>query len=150
MSQNQQFQVNASHVVYEVFNDEILAINLDKGTYYSLRGSGSQIWSMMLAGATSATITKAFSGAHGADPTEVENEVERFLAQLVDHELIAPSTAPRPEVTGPALPASGGQAFQPPLVEIFTDMQDLLLLDPVHEADDAGWPVKKQETAAEA
>jgi hypothetical protein len=31
-------------------------------------------------------------------------------------------------------------AFEPPLLEKFTDMEDLLLLDPVHEVDGRGWP----------
>ncbi len=27
-----------------------------------------------------------------------------------------------------------------PVLESFTDMQDLILLDPIHEVDAAGWP----------
>jgi hypothetical protein len=30
--------------------------------------------------------------------------------------------------------------FQPPLFEKFTDMEAMLLLDPVHDVDDEGWP----------
>ena len=28
-------------------------------------------------------------------------------------------------------------------MEKYDDMQELLLLDPIHEVDEAGWPVKK-------
>jgi hypothetical protein len=33
-----------------------------------------------------------------------------------------------------------GAAFQPPTLRKYTDMQDLLLIDPIHEVDDLGWP----------
>jgi hypothetical protein len=36
------------------------------------------------------------------------------------------------------LPEPSG--FEPPVLEKFTDMQDLILLDPVHEVDERGWP----------
>ena len=150
MSQHQQYRVNEKHIVYEVFNDEILAINLDQGIYFSLRGSGSQIWSMMLAGATPATIGKAFSAAYATDLSQVEPEIERFFAQLVSHELIVPAPTQQPYEPSTVPLAQDRQTFEPPLLESFTDMQDLLLLDPVHEADDAGWPVKKGDSAAKA
>jgi hypothetical protein len=35
-------------------------------------------------------------------------------------------------------------AFTQPVLEVYTDMQDLLLLDPIHEVDEeAGWPSPK-------
>ena len=30
--------------------------------------------------------------------------------------------------------------FEAPILQKYTDMQDLLLLDPIHEVDEAGWP----------
>ncbi len=47
----------------------------------------------------------------------------------------------------PALaPISAGDrpAFEAPVLESYSDMQDLLLLDPIHDVDDAGWPVANQ------
>ena len=38
---------------------------------------------------------------------------------------------------------NNGQVFSPPVVEKYTDMQDLVLLDPVHEVDERGWPHAK-------
>jgi hypothetical protein len=35
--------------------------------------------------------------------------------------------------------ASGG-SWAEPVLDKYTDMQELLLLDPIHEVDDAGWP----------
>ncbi len=38
-------------------------------------------------------------------------------------------------------------AFEAPKLEKFTDMQDLVLLDPVHEVDDVGWPAARPDAA---
>ena len=33
--------------------------------------------------------------------------------------------------------------YSTPVVEIFSDMQEILLLDPVHDVDKSGWPITK-------
>jgi hypothetical protein len=40
--------------------------------------------------------------------------------------------------------------FTDPVIEIYTDLQDLLLLDPIHDVDDRGWPVFNPQAAAAA
>ena len=35
--------------------------------------------------------------------------------------------------------------FKPPLLKRYTDMQELLILDPIHEVDDTGWPAIKPD-----
>ena len=34
--------------------------------------------------------------------------------------------------------------FEAPALQVYTDMEDLLLLDPIHEVDEMGWPSAKQ------
>jgi hypothetical protein len=33
----------------------------------------------------------------------------------------------------------------PPVLERYTDMQELLFLDPIHDVDESGWPHRKVE-----
>ena len=40
----------------------------------------------------------------------------------------------------PASPGSERLAFTPPKLERYTDMQEIILLDPVHKVDSQGWP----------
>ena len=35
---------------------------------------------------------------------------------------------------------SFGAKFEKPVLQKYSDMQDLLLLDPIHEVDEMGWP----------
>ena len=41
-------------------------------------------------------------------------------------------------------PTLGG-AFTEPVLEEFDDLKDLLLLDPVHDVAEAGWPVRMDD-----
>ena len=49
------------------------------------------------------------------------------------------------EVEEPFLQSIG--LFTTPTLEIFSDMQDILLLDPVHDVDERGWPINKNNSA---
>jgi hypothetical protein len=43
-----------------------------------------------------------------------------------------------------------GGAFSPPVLQKFSDMQELLLVDPIHEVKAEGWPLTKSQSTAEA
>jgi hypothetical protein len=45
------------------------------------------------------------------------------------------------------MPPDERRPFDEPVLEKFEDMQDLILLDPVFEVDEAGWPSARQQTA---
>jgi hypothetical protein len=38
--------------------------------------------------------------------------------------------------------------FTPPVLEVFADMRDLLLLDPIHDVAEVGWPTAKPSRPA--
>jgi hypothetical protein len=59
---------------------------------------------------------------------------ERILVPA--DESAAPVLTPHPEN------GAAAQPYQEPKLGKYTDMQELLLLDPVHEVDEAGWPNK--------
>jgi hypothetical protein len=42
-----------------------------------------------------------------------------------------------------------GTAFNPPVLSVYSDMEDLLLLDPIHDVDETGWPQPRSDEAAE-
>ncbi len=37
--------------------------------------------------------------------------------------------------------------YAPPALETYTDMQELLLLDPIHDVDETGWPAARPHQA---
>lgn len=72
--------------------------------------------------------------------------VTRFIAELARLNLIVPAELTADLTAEIEVPAS--DEFQPPALESYTDMQDLLLLDPIHEVDEMGWPQKAPDARA--
>jgi hypothetical protein len=131
------FRINTPQVINEVIDGEAVIINLGSGDYFSLRGSGSYIWQAIDAGADAVTIVDAFVAADLGSRDVVAPAITALLEQLVVEGLVVPAEPGEGRV---ALAAPGGSSFDPPALEKFTDMQDLILLDPVHEVDERGWP----------
>lgn len=146
MSDHTIYRINAPQVIGEVIDDEAIIVNLDSGAYYSLRGSGARTWELLTTGATLGYIVDALVAEYPAASEAVQPAVAALLAELEAEQLVSHSTqtdgsAPPP---GPAQSSRAGQPFVAPVLEKFTDMADLLLLDPIHDVDAAGWPQPKQ------
>ena len=145
----QAFRINQPDVVFEVFNDEIVIINLASGTYYSLEKSGAEIWQLMRQGLNCPEIVANTAGAYAVTPEELVYPIQQFLTELAQEKLIVPNNAPAPTnfvESAQSIPGSlptEQRRFTTPSLNKYTDMQDLLLLDPIHEVDAQGWPVKK-------
>ena len=136
------FEVNKPDVVDESVDGEVLIVHLGTGAYYSARGTGDLVWQMVANGATCEAAASALG--NGAAVELALPAVERFVGQLVAEGLIRPRTSPPREAPVLSPPVT----FAEPLLEKFTDMQDLLLLDPIHDVEDEGWPNAKPATGA--
>ena len=117
------------------------AIDFGTGHYYSLRGRAETVWSTVVAGASAAEVAAALQGRFDADDAEVGPAVEVFLTSLVDEGLVVVDNGS--EGAAPASEATSG-ARDEPLGELafekFTDMAEIILLDPVHDVSEKGWP----------
>jgi hypothetical protein len=122
----------------EELDGELVAINLDTGMYFSVKQDGAAIWKDLQAGYSVEAI-KAFAG----DNAELAMGIDGFIQQLRDSGLMrATENAPTPNAL--SLTEQAASTMQMPELESYGDMQNLLLLDPVHEVDgDAGWPHNK-------
>jgi len=133
------YRLETKALTFEKFDDELIVINLAKGTYSSLRGSAPAIFDLLAEARSATDIARHF----GFDPDkspERMGEIAAFLHLLVDNGFIGSvaHTPPLPPPTGPL-------AWSAPVIEIFHDLSDLMRLDPIHEVDaEAGWPTKPQ------
>jgi hypothetical protein len=133
----QRYAINPQ-VIHETIDGETIIIDLQTGTYYSLRGMAPVIWNALVAGMGDEQVVAEVQARYLADPAEVD-VARAFLADLAGAGLIAPveTSEPAPSVSAP----SGDRIpFDPPRLEQYTDMQDIILLDPVHKVDSQGWP----------
>lgn len=140
--------VNEPSVISEVIDGETIVLNFESGHYYSFNPTASEIWLRVSAGHPVAAATEGVARRFAVDPAAIRAEVESFVRRLHEENLIrrvngeavaAPAPAPvRDAPGGPAAP------FTAPAFEKFTDMEELLLLDPIHEVSDSGWPRKPE------
>ncbi|HEU5243083.1 MAG TPA: PqqD family protein [Gaiellaceae bacterium] len=143
--------MNSPHVIHETIDGEVIVINLASGNYYSVKGAGADVWDVIESspGADQSTIASAVAERFGRESDEVAREIAGFLEALQREELVAAAengaAGSVPSVNGVG---GGEKTFEPPLLEKYTDMQDLVLLDPVHEVDSTGWPAPKPDATA--
>ena len=140
---NQRFKVNTPTVTHETIDGEAVIINLDSGNYYSLVDVGSFIWELVEKGASASELQELVLRTYQSNATDVDRGVQELLAQLQQENLIVPVDGPGAFDLTEMLPSNNGHekpSFNPPLLHKYSDMQELLLLDPIHDVDDAGWP----------
>jgi hypothetical protein len=135
------FCLNANNVVFDVIDGEVLAIRSDSGAYYSMRGGAATAWCALLSGRPVDHLAGPVAEHHGADPAIVAPELNRFAADLLGESLLILREGEQLEMGDLQLPEETRmRPWEAPTFEIYTDMQDLLLFDPIHEVDNSGWP----------
>lgn len=143
---NQRFRVNTPTVTHEIIDGEAVIINLDSGNYYSLVEEGSFIWSLVEKGASASELQNAIRKSYQGDAQEIDRGVQELLAQLQQENLIV--LVDGAEAALEVAPGNNNDEkplFNPPSLNKYSDMQELLLLDPIHDVDDAGWPKPNPE-----
>ena len=142
MNLQSRFSVNSPNIVCEIFDNEVVAVNLDIGIYYSITGWSAKVWQMIQRGLSIEKMSHLLAQYCNEDLAIINENLIRFTQDLLARNLII----------------SGDSTNEPPSTEIlfekldkmpdlfleeFSDMQDILLLDPVHDVDDSGWPSAK-------
>jgi len=145
------FRANSPNVIHETIEGEVILIDLKTGTYYSLRDAGAAVWQAIEQGAGEDGIAAELRSRYEGSESEIRDAVRQLLAQLEGEGLIRAEGEAGPA----AMPSAAGNGdgrlpFAAPVLEKHTDMQDLILLDPVHEVGAEGWPhpAPPDETAA--
>lgn len=140
------FQLLPQDVVLESFVDETVAVHLGTGRYFSIDLIGTEVINLLETGSSVGVVVKHLSVRYGADPKSVEGAIDEFVGQLVDEGLVRPAPNASSSATIPeATPADG--PFTPPTLSVYSDMEDLLLLDPIHDVDETGWPTRAEPVA---
>ena len=130
-------------LVSRQFEDEIILANLETGIYYSLRGTAADIWLGLKSGATVDDIVAAFVTVDGNGIEDKRQSVSSFVEELVSHKIVMRMAANQTERTQWA--PQFGIPFSQPTVDRFDDLKELLLIDPVHDVADVGWPVRAKD-----
>jgi hypothetical protein len=81
---------------------------------------------------------------YDGNPQEIENYLDDLLKKLITEEIIIVDELLSSNSSKFSISEQNSEPeklkFEPPILEKYVDMQDLLLLDPIHEVDERGWP----------
>jgi hypothetical protein len=120
---------NRPDVIDESFDGEAVLVNLSSGCYFALSPAATQLWQLLLDGRSASSLAASVD----AEP----EAVAAFIEQLLEEQLVVEGGVDAGPVSAPVELAGKVE------LQRFTDMQDLLELDPIHDIDlDAdGWPI---------
>lgn len=120
-------------VIHETFEDEAVVVNLRSGAYFSVREPALAIWERIRAGATTGEID---------DSSAASADVSILLDVLRSEGLIEapPDCADGPPLDDRPLADRLGSTIFDGAMEKFTDVEGLLMLDPIHDVASEGWP----------
>lgn len=137
------FRVRTPEVTSEDFKNEVLIIDLKTGHYHSLRFAAAQIWRLLNAGQSVEACVTWMGNVYTADRATLESDTRHFLAELEKIGLI--TLADERGNTGNVKVESHSEEYSKPTIDSYGDLQDLLLLDPIHEiAPETGWPHRRE------
>ncbi len=137
MISGERFRVNTPDVVHEIIEGEAVIVNLGNGVYYSVDRAGAEVWALIETRTPVPRIVLSLTGRYTGDYNDIATGVDQFISQLQAEKLIV-ADDDQTDVSG-AAPADSAPAeaykpkFEAPMLQRYTDMEDLLLLDPIHD-----------------
>ena len=143
------FKINTPNIVHELIDGEVIIVNLKQGDYYSLLNTSAEIWTEIEREQSSAQIVAQLTQNYQEEPEIIAQGVQRFIDQLIEECIITELAEDIPENEMFSHPFGNNGIDKPPFempkLSKYTDMKDLLALDPIHEVDETGWPNAKLE-----
>ncbi|MHC4268329.1 MAG: PqqD family protein [Planctomycetota bacterium] len=156
MDTNSRFKINVPKIVHETIDGETVILNLDKGDYYSLVGIGADIWGLIENNDTMGRIFEKISNNYQGDRGKIEVAINNFVLELKQEGIVIFNNENSQEndesshLQDQIELNENKPVFEVPILNKYSDMQDLLLLDPIHDVDDEqGWPTIDPEKSLE-
>lgn len=141
MKLSARFTVPELSVAHQELDEDVVIVHLTRGHYYSLTASGAVVWMALSGGASIEEIVAAMAPRCGEPEERISETVIGFVKALLAETLIEAAGADAADRGGVASIAGGEPVALTPMAwEKFTDLEQLLLVDPIHEVDEAGWP----------
>lgn len=137
------YKLNEEKMFFDIADGQAVVINFVSGMYYGTTALGSVILDRLVKGCAPEEIAKAVKALSGC-PEDFDAQLDAFIVELRDKEIL---------LDGETHPGGGEEIDDMALVDgfglsldEFSEVQDLILADPVHDVDvEQGWPIFKEE-----
>jgi len=134
--QEESYRINSPGVIHDEIDGEVVIVDLNIGHYFRINKTSSQLWKLIIEGNSLNQIL-----AFCENRNELKLDINDIVQNLLNLQIICGTT----EQSNPldALPTWKYTKFE---IEKFTDLEDILGLDPIHEVDvEKGWPNKQND-----
>jgi|HubBroStandDraft_1064217.scaffolds.fasta_scaffold00391_25 hypothetical protein len=135
------YVANTACVAHEAFDEETVLINLERGTYFSLRQSAPSLWLLIQQPASVEALLLVLARELLELPPDATEMITAMLETLHAEGCVLKFEAvPALSADSTAIARLGG-VLTAPIVQSFHDLQELIVIDPVHEVHEFdGWP----------
>ena len=137
------YQLNEEKMFFDIADGQAVVINFVSGMYYGTTVLGSVILERLVKGCVPEEIAGAVKALPGC-PEDFDSQFSTFITKLRDKEILLdgePHSGGGEEIDHVALADGFGLTL-----DEFSEVQDLILADPVHDVDvEQGWPFFKEE-----
>ncbi len=121
----------SAKILWECVDTSTLVINLENGSYYSLEQSASILWKLLLAGYSPNQIAEQASIKYDLDRQSTLGEILQWCESLIlEGLMISDSQQSGASLTLAELVLT---EYVKPELKKYTDLETLLLADPIHE-----------------
>lgn len=130
ISSSQRLELNAADVAAKDIDGEILVMNVANGMYYSLDGVGAVAWRLLAAAHSLQQVADVLASAYEVDPAATLDDVTDLAIQLVDEGLVSVAGASAATIAPGSADFDADGTYTAPRLNSYSDMADLLALDP--------------------
>lgn len=140
--QSDRFRTASPQVVADLVDGELVAVNLETGTYFAMYSASAQVWGTLAAGCAISQILEVLDDCQATSIIRPSDLLD-FTEKLLEHGLIEYTNDASDEAIAALASLRVHSEWVPLRVHVHADLQDILLLDPVHDTNASGWPEAK-------
>jgi hypothetical protein len=130
ISPTQILDVNTDFVAGEVVDGEAVIINLSNGMYYTMDGVGAEVWQLIERRRSMHDMAGEIAARYGVDRETVLGDLQVVVPELVAEGLVRTANGSSTPEDAPVELARPTARYTKPAVTRYTDMSEVLALDP--------------------
>jgi hypothetical protein len=137
------FKLNATAISCERLDGEMVIISFETGKYFNANGPAADLL-FLIEKNIDQSLWQEILVNHFKDFQMESSKIDEFVSKLISENIILETTETNFETV--VLPEDYQRVeWATPVLLVFNDLADLLLIDPIHDTSLDGWPMKKNE-----